>query len=124
MKTTFWKHQKLNRMNNQSLTRKLLAKELLKKAEGSPEQLVEQLLEELARLKSELDQLNSYAPPHPVTDPTQKQEVIGVAIKNASFIMHRAFNTCQVPNAIHSKVKFPDGLYEMRFTRLSTSEYN
>lgn len=105
-------------MKNRSLSRKLLVNQLMENAGDSPKHLLKRLLDEVAHLQSELDHFNSYAPPSPISDPNQQHKVIGSAVKKAAFQTHRAFNTCQVPNAIHSKVRFPDGLYEITFTRL------
>lgn len=109
-------------MKDESLRRKLLVKQLMENSGDSPEQLLERLLEEVARLQSELDQLNSDAPPSPVSDPDQQREVIGSAIKKAASQMHRAFNTCQVPNAILTTVTFPDGSYRLTFQRIKQDD--
>ena len=110
-------------MKDESLRRKLLVKQMMETVGDSLEQLVEQLLEEIARLQSELDRMNSCAPPIPITEPNQRRILLDDAIKKAAFQMHRAFNACQVPNAIHAKVSFPEGLYEIRFTRLKTPNF-
>lgn len=109
-------------MKDESLRRKLLVKQLMENAGGCPEQLVEQLLEELTQVQSELDRMNSSAPPIPITDPNRKRAVLDEAIKKAAFQMHRAFNTCQVPNAILTTVTFPDGNYRLTFQRIKQDD--
>ena len=68
-------------MKDRSLHRKQITNQLLK--HDSPEQVIEKLLEELARLQSELDMLNYYGPPNPITDANHKRAVIDAAIKKA-----------------------------------------
>jgi hypothetical protein len=93
-----------------------LAKQLLKNAQ--PSEVVEQLLEELEELKVQLDNAG------PTLDRQLESIHSLTAIKLASIHLHQLFNFLKVPNAIHSKVRFPDGLYEIRFTRLKTPKLN
>ncbi|MCB9190302.1 MAG: hypothetical protein H6602_01365 [Flavobacteriales bacterium] len=104
-------------MKDRSLNRNQLAKQLLE--HDSPRQIIEQLLEELDRVRSELGQMKSYPPAMPISDPRQKQIILNAAIKKAAFQMHRAFNTCQVPNAILTTVNFPDGDYRLTFQKMN-----
>lgn len=109
-------------MKDDSLRKKLLKKQLMENSRDSKEKMLELLLEEVARLQSELNRHNSCAPPIPITDPNQKRVVLHEAIKQAAFQMHRAFNACQVPNAILTTVTVPDGSYRLTFYRITQED--
>ena len=93
-----------------------LAKQLLTNAE--PTEVLEKLLEELENLRVQLDNAGPALEKQPDTVHN------ATTIKLASIQLHQLFHFLKVPNAIHTKVRFPDGLYEVKFTRLKTPEFN
>ena len=93
-----------------------LAKQLLTNAE--PTEVVERLLEELENLRVQRDNAGPALEKRPETVHN------ATAIKLASIHLHQLFHFLKVPNAIHTKVRFADGLYEVKFTRLKTPEFN
>ena len=95
---------------------KALAKQLLTNTE--PTEVVERLLEDLEDLRVQLDNAG------PTLEKQPEMVHNATAIKLASIHLHQLFHFLKVPNAIHTKVRFPDGLYEVKFTRLKTPEFN
>lgn len=93
-----------------------MAKQLLTNPE--PTEVVKKLLEELENLRVQLDNAGPALEKRPETvHNTTANEL-------ASIHLHQLFHFLKVPNAIHTKVRFPDGLYEVKFTRLKTPEFN
>ncbi len=97
--------------------RKSLARQFLLRKE--PEQVLAELLERIEQLEGQL------ANAGPTMEHKRKTPVHWeVAIKLSAMQLHQIFHRLQVPNAIHSRIRFPDGLYEIRFTRLKTPNFN
>jgi phage shock protein A len=97
--------------------RKSLARQLLLQKE--PEQVLAELLGRIEQLENQL------ANAGPAMEQSGKMSIgWETAIKVSTMQLHQIFHQLQVPNAIHSKVIFPDGLYEIRFIRLKTPNFN
>ena len=94
-----------------------LARQLLLRTE--PEQALVELLKRIEQLESQL------ANAGPAMEQRGKRPThLEPAIKLSAMQLHQVFHQLRVPNAIHSKIRFPDGLYEIRFSRLKTPNFN
>ena len=86
--------------------RKALAKQLLLRIE--PEQVLVEMMERIEQLENQLVNAG------PVMEQNRKTSThLETAIKISAMQLHQIFHQLKVPNAIHSKIRFPDGLYEI-----------
>ena len=98
----------------------ILAQQLIAENNSDPEKVVVKLLQELAGMRKTLNQLQNVVQVEPATNTQHKRMLLQQAITIASLRMHRVFHQCGVPNAILTKVQFPDGLFELTFTKLKS----
>lgn len=100
----------------------ILAQQLIARNKSEPEKVVANLLQELADMHHTLNQLQVVVQVEPAANPQHKRMLLQQSITVASLRMYRVFHQCRVPNAILTKVQFPDGLYELTFTKLKVQD--
>ena len=110
--------------NNSETNALILAQQLIEENESAPEKVVAKLLREMAEMREKLDQLQKVVQVEPATHSQHRRMLLQQAITIASLRMHKVFHQCRVPNAILTKVGFPDGLYELTFRRLESKNQN
>ena len=87
--------------------------------ETEPEQVLVEMMERVEQLENQLVNAG------PTMEQNRKISThLETVIKISAIQLHQIFHQLKVPNAIHSKIRFPDGLYEIKFTRMSTPKYN
>ena len=72
----------------------------------------------MPEMRETMNQLQQVVQVEPATHTQHRRMLLQQAITVASLRMHAVFHRCSVPNAILTKVGFPDGLYELTFRRL------